>query len=107
MNESILDFMTVRPLVLPMHPAEFLAFAYAIGSEPEVMEAYQKETGESLDRLAPRSCFDALVDKATGNVVQKMAIAKYLDWLAIWYWGVEGCICEDESVNPDCQFHGR
>lgn len=92
---SIIDMMTVTPSILPLHPAEFMAFARAYGSQENVLQRYTDETGNDLSSIVPRSAMDAAIDNVTGGIAAKQQIAKYLDWLAINYWGVEGQECED------------
>ena len=51
------------------------------------MDAFEKETGLSLNRLTGRSPITIMVDDATGFA--RDLVAKWFDWVALNVWGEE------------------
>lgn len=75
MVDEALGLMTVKPRVLPMHPAEFLSFCHWV-------------TNSDSDYAR------GIWDDAVGSIVidnepSANELARIMDWIAINHWGLE------------------
>jgi len=82
------NMMTVKPYVLPMHPAEFLSFVDFATRQDGYIKAFVDETGADMSAFF-RSPIDRMVDKACGHDPRREVLAKFMDWLAVNYWGMD------------------
>ncbi len=87
------------PLGWPEMAAGFLGFADFAIENPDIVKAFEEETGVMLASIVNCSPIERMIDDATGR--KDEMLRSFLDWLVVNHWGeAQGTGEEGDKQSP-------